>query len=60
MSAAASDVVLGPLDRTRPAEAVLASVVSVLFTCLAMAWSYSAKVVVAVRRSMRRGGRGVG
>ena len=45
MSAAASDVVLGPLDRTRRGEAVLASVVSVLFTFLAMAWSYSAKVV---------------
>ncbi|GAB08276.1 hypothetical protein GOARA_006_00350 [Gordonia araii NBRC 100433] len=35
---------LGPLDRTRRGEAVLAAVVSVLFTCLAMAWSYSAKV----------------
>ncbi|MFT4201596.1 hypothetical protein [Gordonia sp. (in: high G+C Gram-positive bacteria)] len=44
MSTGGNDLALGPLDRTRRGDALLASVVSVLFTVLAMAWSYHAKV----------------
>ncbi len=44
MSNGGKDLQLGPLDRTRRGEAVLAAVVSVLFTCVAMAWSFAAKV----------------
>ncbi|MFT3901312.1 MAG: hypothetical protein QM728_13850 [Gordonia sp. (in: high G+C Gram-positive bacteria)] len=44
MSDDSKTAALGPLDRTRRGDAVTAAVVSVLFTCLAMAWSFAAKL----------------
>ncbi|QKT08706.1 DUF2029 domain-containing protein [Gordonia sp. X0973] len=43
MSNGGKDRAFGPFDRTRAGDSVLATVVALLFTVLAMAWSFHAK-----------------